>query len=71
MKLEIGDKLTGNGLSLTLVDRECTTPPGSCGGDEWLYHWKTPQDRSHVTTCVELAGLLSDGAKIEGGMGNI
>ena len=59
-----GTTLTGLGLKLTLEDTELTTPPGSCAGDEFLYHWRTSDDRSHLTTHVELASLLADGATL-------
>jgi hypothetical protein len=61
-----GTTLKGKGINLVLEDIECITPPGSCGEDEWLLHWVTPQGRSHITTDTELAGLLSDGATIGG-----
>jgi hypothetical protein len=59
-----GTTLSGLGLKLTLEDTELTTPPGSCAGDEFLYHWRTSDDRSHLTTHVELASLLADGATL-------
>ncbi len=62
-----GTTLTGNGLNLTLSGAVCVTEPGSCGADEWLYVWETPDGlRSHVTTGIELAELLADGAKLGG-----
>ena len=65
--LPSGTTLTGNGLSLTLWDSMCVTEAGSCAEDEWIYVWETPDGlRSHVTTDVELAGLLADGAKLGG-----
>jgi len=64
MKLENGTTLTGNGLKLTLWDATCTTEAGSCAEDEWLYIWQTPEGRSHITTDIELAELLADGAKL-------
>jgi len=70
MKLENGTTLTGNGLNLTLWDSMCVTEAGSCGEDEWLYVWETPDDRSYVTTDIELAGLLADGAKLGGSLSN-
>jgi len=62
MKYEKGTTLTGRGLNLTLQDSECVTEPGSCAEDTWIYHWNTPEGRSHVTTDTDLAGLLADGA---------
>ena len=62
--LKDGTKLTGLGLKLTLGDAQLLTEAGSCGEDEWLYHWLTPDDKSYLTTNIELAGLLADGAEL-------
>ena len=59
-----GTTLTGLGLNLTLEDSELLTEAGSYGEDEFMYHWKTNEDRSYLTTDIELAGLLCDGATI-------
>jgi hypothetical protein len=64
MMLPKGTTLTGLGLNLTLEDSELLTEAGSCGEDEFMYHWKTNEDRSYLTTDIELAGLLCDGATI-------
>jgi len=64
MMLPKGTTLTGLGLKLTLEDSELLTEAGSCGEDEFMYHWKTNEDRSYLTTDIELAGLLCDGATI-------
>jgi hypothetical protein len=58
--LKDGTKLTGLGLKLTLGDAQLLTD----GEDEWLYHWLTPDDKSYLTTDIELAGLLADGAEL-------
>lgn len=62
--MPIGTKLTGLGLNLTLEDTEFLTEAGSCGEDEWLHHWATPEGRSFLTTDIELAGYLADGATL-------
>jgi hypothetical protein len=64
MMLPKGTTLTGLGLKLTLEDSELLTEAGSYGEDEFMYHWKTNEDRSYLTTDIELAGLLCDGATI-------
>ena len=62
--MPIGTKLTGLGLNLILEDTEFLTEAGSCGEDEWLHHWSTPEGRSFLTTDIELAGYLADGATL-------
>jgi hypothetical protein len=62
--LKNGTTLTGLGLKLTLEDTELLTEAGSCGADEWLYHWLTQDDKYYLTTNIELAGLLADGAEL-------
>jgi hypothetical protein len=62
--MPIGTKLTGLGLNLILEDTEFLTEAGSCGEDEWLHHWATPEGRSFLTTDIELAGYLADGATL-------
>ena len=52
-------------LDLTLRDAECITEPGSCGGDEWLYHWENSEGLPFLTTDIELSDLLSDGATLK------
>jgi len=64
MKYPNGTKLTGLGLNLILEDTELLTEDGSYGEDEWLYHWTTPEGRSFLTTDIELAGYLADGATL-------
>jgi len=59
-----GTKLTGLGLNLILEDTEFLTVAGSCGEDEYLFHWVTPEGRSFLTTDIELAGYLADGATL-------
>ncbi len=59
-----GTTLKGLGLNLTLEDIEFLTEDGSCGEDEWLLHWATPEGRSFLTTDIELAGYLADGATL-------
>jgi len=59
-----GTKLTGLGLNLTLEDTEFLTEAGSCSEDNYLYHWATPEGRSFLTTDIELAGYLADGATL-------
>ena len=59
-----GTTLSGLGLKLTLEDTEFLTEPGSCGEDEYLYHWSTLEGRSFLTTDIELAGYLADGATL-------
>ena len=62
--MKIGTKLKGNGLNLTLEDTELLTEDGSYGEDIWLFHWTTPDGRSFLTTDIELAGYLADGATL-------
>ena len=57
-----GTKLTGLGLNLILEDTEFLTEAGSCGEDNFLFHWSTLEGRSFLTTDIELAGYLADGA---------
>jgi len=64
MKYPNGTKLTGLGLNLILEDTEFLTEDGSYGEDIWLYHWVTPEGRSFLTTDIELAGYLADGATL-------
>lgn len=64
MKYPNGTKLTGLGLNLILEDTEFLTEDGSYGEDIWLYHWATPEGRSFLTTDIELAGYLADGATL-------
>jgi len=64
MKYPNGTKLTGLGLNLILEDTELLTEDGSYGEDTWLYHWTTPEGRSFLTTDIELAGYLADGATL-------
>ena len=64
--LEKGTTLTGNGLNLVLKGVVTVPEPGSCAEDTWLYEWTTTDSRSYITTDYELAGLLSDGAKLGG-----
>tara|TARA_R110000803_G_scaffold69877_1_gene132483 strand:- start:1745 stop:1951 length:207 start_codon:yes stop_codon:yes gene_type:complete len=59
-----GTTLKGLGLNLILEDTECLTVAGSCAEDEWLFHWATPEGRSFLTTDIELAGYLDDGATL-------
>jgi len=59
-----GTKLTGLGLNLILEDTEFLTEAGSCGEDNFLYHWSTLGGRSFLTTDIELAGYLADGATL-------
>ena len=59
-----GTKLTGLGLNLILEDTEFLTEAGSCAEDNFLYHWATPEGRSFLTTDIELAGYLNDGATL-------
>ena len=59
-----GTKLTGLGLNLILEDTEFLTVAGSCGEDEYLFRWATPEGRSFLTTDIELAGYLADGATL-------
>ena len=59
-----GTTLKGLGLNLTLEDTEFLTEAGSCGEDNFLYHWSTPEGRSFLTTDIELAGYLADGATL-------
>ena len=59
-----GTTLKGLGLNLILEDKELLTEDHTVGEDNWLFHWKTPDDRTYITTDIELAGLLSDGATI-------
>ena len=51
-------------LKLTLKDAEGITEPGSCGADEWIYHWENPDGLPFLTTDVELADLICDGATL-------
>jgi hypothetical protein len=51
-------------LDLTLHQVELITEPGSCGRDEFLYHWDTPEGLDFLTTSDELDGMLSDGATL-------
>lgn len=51
-------------LNLTLHQVELITEPGSCGRDEFLYHWDTPEGLDFLTTSDELDGMLSDGATL-------
>ena len=65
-----GTTLKGLGLNLILEDTEFLTEAGSCGEDEYLFHWavpyrgRTPEGRSFLTTDIELAGYLNDGATL-------
>ena len=59
-----GTTLKGLGLNLILEDAEFLTEAGSCGADEYLFHWATPEGRSFLTTDIELAGYLADGATL-------
>jgi hypothetical protein len=59
-----GTTLKGLGLNLILEDTEFLTEAGSCGADEYLFHWATPEGRSFLTTDIELAGYLNDGATL-------
>jgi hypothetical protein len=59
-----GTTLKGLGLNLILEDTEFLTEAGSCGEDEYLFHWATPEGRSFLTTDIELAGYLNDGATL-------
>ena len=59
-----GTKLTGLGLNLTLEDTEFLTEARSCSEDNYLFHWATPEGRSFLTTDIELAGYLADGATL-------
>jgi len=47
-----------------LEDTELLTEAGSCGEDQFLYHWRTPDGLLYLTTDIELAGLLADGAEL-------
>jgi hypothetical protein len=65
----VGATLTGtarHGLErpLVLEDSECLTEAGSCSEDMWMYHWRTPDDNPFLTTDIELAGYLADGATL-------
>jgi hypothetical protein len=51
-------------LDLELYQVELITEPGSCGRDEFLYHWETPEGLDFLTTSDELDGMLSDGATL-------
>ena len=69
MKYEIksypaGTTLKGLGLNLTLTETELLTEAHTFGEDEYLFHWRTPDDRSFLTTDIELAGYLADGATL-------
>jgi hypothetical protein len=59
-----GTTLKGLGLNLILEDTEFLTEAGSCGEDEYLFHWSTLEGRSFLTTDIELAGYLNDGATL-------
>ena len=59
-----GTTLKGLGLNLILEDTEFLTGAGSCGEDEYLFHWSTLEGRSFLTTDIELAGYLADGATL-------
>ena len=59
-----GTTLKGLGLNLILEDTEFLTAGGSCGEDEYLFHWSTLEGRSFLTTDIELAGYLNDGATL-------
>ena len=59
-----GTTLKGLGLNLILEDTEFLTEVGSCAEDEYLFHWATPEGRSFLTTDIELAGYLADGATL-------
>ena len=59
-----GTTLKGLGLNLILEDTEFLTEAGSCGEDEYLFHWSTPEGRAFLTTDIELAGYLNDGATL-------
>ncbi len=59
-----GTTLKGLGLSVILEDNELLTEAGSCGADEYFFHWATPEGRAFLTTDIELAGYLADGATL-------
>ena len=59
-----GTTLKGLGLNLILEDTEFLTEAGSCGEDEYLFRWSTPEGRAFLTTDIELAGYLADGATL-------
>ena len=69
MKYPNGTKLTGEAKhslpkGLTLEDTEFLTEAGSCGEDQWLYHWADARGVPFLTTDIELAGYLADGATL-------
>ena len=51
-------------LDLTLTDAECITQSGSCGADEWLFHWEDNSGSRLVTMDDELENMLVDGATL-------
>lgn len=63
---EIGTKLRYkdrcNDFDLTLIDAQCITEPGSCGADEWLFHWEDEEGLPFKTLDEELEGMLADRA---------
>ena len=59
-----GTTLKGLGLNLILEDTEFLTEDGSYGEDSWLFHWSTLEGRAFLTTDIELAGYLADGATL-------
>ena len=65
---EIGTKLRlrkdSTKLDLVLDQVECITEPGSCGEDEFLYHWNTEEGLNFLTMSDELYGMLADGATL-------
>lgn len=56
----IGQTIKFGRLYLTLEDVELLNEDGTCGEDNWLYHWRTNEDRSYLTTDIELAGMRDD-----------
>jgi hypothetical protein len=65
-ELPNGTKLTGNGLNLVLKNSHCVPEPGSYAEDTWEYEWIKVCGGSYITTDIELARLLADGAKLGG-----
>jgi hypothetical protein len=51
-------------LDLELYQVELITEPGSCGRDEFLFHWNTTDGLTYLTTSDELDGLLADKATL-------